>query len=85
LAFLFLAENFILMKRSESMQRCARWPRLLLWLVLLGCRDNSPATQPPQRNEVPEVQNLKRGYFALVTQFNADSAKVRMLLMLSPT
>lgn len=66
------------------MQRCARWPRWLLLLVLLGCRDNPPSTQQ-QRAAVSVVQNLERDYSALVAQFNADSAKVRMLLMLAPT
>jgi hypothetical protein len=66
------------------MQRHGRWPRWLLLLVLLGCRDNPPATQP-QRNDVPAVHTLKRDYSALVAQFNTDSAKVRMLMMLSPT
>jgi hypothetical protein len=68
------------------MQRCARWLCLFLLFVLLGCGDNSNKTQQPQqRNDVPAVQNLERGYSALVAQFNADSAKVRMLLILSPT
>jgi hypothetical protein len=84
-AFLFLAGNFILMRRSESMHRCARRSRWLLLLVLLGCRDNPPATRQPQRNQIPAVQSFERDYSALVEQFNADSAKVRMLMMLSPT
>ena len=65
------------------MQRSVRWLYLLLPLFL-GCRDNPPATQP-QRDGIPAVQKLERDYSALVAQFNADSAKVRMLLMLSPT
>jgi hypothetical protein len=67
------------------MHRCARWPRWLLLLVLLGCRDNPPATRQSQHNEILAVQNFERDYSALAEQFNADSAKVRMLMMLSPT
>ncbi len=67
------------------MRRFGRGLCLFLLLVLLGCRDNVSRTQHPQRNDVPAVQNLERDYSTLVAQFNADSAKVRMLLMLSPT
>lgn len=65
------------------MRRCASWLCLFLLFVLPGCSENSPKTQ--QRNDVPAVQNLERGYSALMAQFNADSAKVRMVMMLSPT
>jgi hypothetical protein len=67
------------------MHLSARWLCLFLLFVLLGCGENSPKRQPPPRNNVSTVQNLERDYSALVAQFNADSAKVRMLMMLSPT
>jgi hypothetical protein len=70
--------------RRVRARRFNHWCFLFLFLLLVGCRNNPPATQP-QRNDVPAVQNLERDYSALVAQFNADSAKVRMLMMLSPT
>jgi hypothetical protein len=68
------------------MQRSARWLCLFLLLVLCGCRDNSPATQQQQQHaEGSAIQNLDQDYSAMVAQFNADSAKVRAVIMLSPT
>jgi hypothetical protein len=66
------------------MHRSVRWLSLFLLLLFIGCRNNPPATQR-QCAGVPAVQNLERDYSALVALFNTDSAKVRIVMMLSPT
>jgi hypothetical protein len=67
------------------MHRFDRWLYLLLAWLLFGCRDNRPATQQQQHAEIPAIQILDQDDSAMVAQFNADAAKVRMLMMLSPT
>ncbi len=65
------------------MHRFGCWFYLALVFYLFGCRDNPPATQ--QQAEAPALQNLDQDYSAMVAQFNEDSAKVRVVIMLSPS
>jgi hypothetical protein len=68
------------------MQRSARWLCIFLLSALCNCRDNPPATQQQQqRAAASAIQNLDQDYSAMVAQFNAASAKVRAVIMLSPT
>ena len=67
------------------MRRFDRWLCLLFLLTLFNCRDNPPATKQQQDLNIPPVQNLDSSYSQLVARFNADSAKARLLMLLSPT
>jgi hypothetical protein len=63
------------------MRRFNRWLCLVLLLIFSNCRDNLPAA----KQQISPVKSLDSSYSQLVMQFNADSARVRLMMLLSPT